>query len=333
MMRHPEKLLVLLVIALCGLAASACSPKFYMFPDYNDPLQEMTLSGEGKVKILVVPVSGVISDRPHRGLLSSSPSVVQEVVSALDKARKDKEIKAVILRIDSPGGSVTASDILHREILRFKEETGLPVLTLMMDLAASGGYYMAMASDYIIAHPSTVTGSIGVIFYTINIEGLFEKIGVGAEPIKSGTYKDMGSPFRGLSEEERLILQEMIDEMYTGFVQAIVDGRPALDEEKVRALGDGRIYTAKQALQHKLIDAIGYAPDAISKAQEMAGVTEARIIVYRRNKAHNDNIYNPNTARSPGVSSLIDLGITRYTLVPHTGFYYIWEPGVSGRSD
>lgn len=329
-MKNKFKILTLSAIFIMFFAVNGCSPKINLFPDYNEPLKEATLSGSENAKILVVPVSGVISDRPARGLITNRPSVVQEVVSALDMARKDENIRALILKIDTPGGSATGSDILYKEINRYKADTGVPVVVLMMDLATSGGYYAAMAGDYIIAHPTTVTGSIGVIFYTLNVSGLFDKVGVDAVPVKSGKHKDMGSPFRDMTEEEQAILQSVIDEMYDGFVAAVVKGRKQLSEKTVRKLADGRIYTAKQALENKLIDRIGYTGDAIRKARELANLNEkARVIIYRRNVPQNDNIYNPATSKAGTKDLMIDFGISRYNLIPHAGFYYIWDAGVA----
>jgi protease-4 len=326
-MKRNAVLLSLLVLLVSALSV-ACSPKFYLFPDYSDPLHEVTLSGEGEQKVLVVPISGVIDSQPDRGFLRTEPSVVQEVVAALEIARKDDKVKAVILQIDSPGGTATGSDILYREIRRFKEDTGKKVVALMMSMATSGGYYAAMSSDWIVAHPTTVTGSIGVIFYTFTVDGLFGKIGVTTEPIKSGAHKDIASPFRPMNDEERKILQSMIDEMYGSFVSAVDYGRKDLDMDAVKKIADGRVYTARQALGLKLIDQIGYTYDAVAKAKELAGLDDkARVVTYRRNQPANDNIYNTSMAQGGGGGPLVDLGLSRFVFAPRAGFYYIWEPG------
>ena len=320
---------VFIVVSFLAAAALGCSPRINVFPDYTDSLKEVTLSGKGGEKILILPVSGVIDIRPREGLIFTRPSMVEEVIAQLELAREDKNVKAVILRIDSPGGSATASDILYEEIKAFKKETGKTVLALMMDLSASGGYYTAVSADRIIAHPTTVTGSIGVIFFTANIEGLFDKIGVEVEPIKSGKYKDMGSPFRGMNDEERKLFQAMIDEMYNRFVDAVDKGRPDLSREQVLKLADGRIYTARQALGAGLIDEIGYTENAVESAKRLAKLSEnAKVIVYRRNPKENENIYSSQAAAGTGRLSLVDLGLDRYTFVPRTGFYYLWEPGL-----
>lgn len=322
-MKHSTLFYILLFGFL--IFQTGCSPQVNVFPDPRAPLQEAILSGSGPDKVLVIPIIGVINDSPRFGFFADRPSVVEETVIALDMARKDPLVKAVLLKIDSPGGSVTGSDILHREILRFKQDTGKTVTTLMMGMAASGGYYTAVASDYIIAHPTTITGSIGVIFYTVNMEGLLTRFGVQMDPIKSGPHKDMGSPFRSVSEKEREIFYSMIDELNDGFIKAIQNGRPNLTETQVRKLADGRIYTAKQALKHQMIDYIGYAKDAIRITKEKANLPDhARVVIYRRRIPTNDTVYNNSVTKyrlSPGLEQI--------PFVPRTGFYFIWEPGMS----
>lgn len=327
--------LLLMCVALLSFTfgLSGCiKPKINLFPDYSEPLREYTLeSGEGEGKVLLLPISGVISARSQRGFFSSRPSTAQEVKAALDMAREDKDIRAIVLQIDSPGGSATASDMVYNEIVRYREATGVKVIATMMDLAASGGYYVAMGAEKVYAHPTTVTGSIGVIFFTVSIDGLFKKIGVRAEPVKSGTHKDMGSPFREMTDDERAIFQGMIDEMYTRFVNVVDEGRKDLDEAQVRKLADGRIYTAQQALDAKLIDGIAYLPDVIADAKSIAGLNQdAPVVVYRRNEFGNDNVYNTSTASADGDGRLFKLAVDDYLFTPSTGFYYIWEPGLGG---
>lgn len=321
----------LLLVALLPLLV-ACSPRISLLPSYDEPLREVTLAGTGEGKILVVPIAGLIDDHPHQGLLSSRPSLVEEVSSTLAKARRDKTIKALLLRIDSPGGSVTATDILYRELLRYRKETGVPIVAQVGGLAASGGYYVALAADRLIAHPTSVVGSIGVILYTLRVDGLLNKIGVSVEPVKTGAKKDMGSPFRAMNEAERAQLQGVIDDLFGEFVGAVAERRKGLTAERVRReLGDGSIWTARQALALGLIDAIGYTPEAVALAQTLGGLSpNARLVVYRRNPVADDTIYN---ARSQGngpdpSAKLFDLGLERLTSVPKSGFYYLWEPGL-----
>ena len=192
------------------------------------------------------------------------------VVSKLDKIRKDPQIKAVVLRINSPGGSVGATQEICEEIEKIKK-TGKKVVASMGDVAASGGYYIASTADKIIANPGTITGSIGVIAEMGNVEELFRKIGVKIEVIKSGKHKDIGSPVRPMTQEERKMLQELINNAYEQFVAAVVKGRN-MPYEKVKELADGSIYTGQQAKDNGLIDDLGNMQDAVKLAGQLAGI-------------------------------------------------------------
>jgi len=303
-----------------------------LFSDFNAPLQEVTLQGSGEDKILIVPVTGFINDEPESGLVVSKPSLVQEIVSHLDKASLDPTLRALVLQIDSPGGTVTSSDVIYNEIRKFKQRTGATVVASMMDVAASGGYYIACAADSIVAHPTSVTGSIGVIFMRPNLSGLMDKIGVEVEVTKSGSHKDMGSPFRNPTKSEQNLFQEMIDDYFASFVDIVSRGRN-LPRDEVAALADGRVFTGRKALSLKLVDKTGGLREAIDEAIVRANLsTDARIVVYRRTPVSDDNYYNRATAAwQPSIPPLVDLGIDRMwgSLTP--GFYYLWLPEATGR--
>lgn len=233
-------------------------------------------------------------------------------------------VKAVILRLDTPGGEVTASDILYNEILNFKEKTGKPVLGLMMGVAASGGYYIASACDYIIAHPSTITGSIGVISIFPNLEDLFAKIGIKVNVIKSEKMKDSGSTFRDLTTEEKKIFQDIVDELYQKFLDVVYHKRKnSLSLEELKKIADGRVYTARQAYELKLIDEIGYFDSAIKKTLTLASLKEAKVIAYTYYPGRKTTIY----ASSLEKSSLFERKNFEDLLRSlKSGFYYLWFP-------
>lgn len=296
--------------------------------DYrSEPLKEVTLEGKGKEKVLLIPIRGVISSEPKRRVLGAEPSVVREVVSHLKLAAEDPKVKLVILQIDSPGGPVTASDMLYREIEDFKKRTQVKVISMMMGMAASGGYYVALAGDRIIAHPTTVTGSIGVIFVRPSVEGLMEKIGVEVEITKSGRFKDMASPFRDPTDDEKQLLKNIIGEMNERFVTLVAERR-RMDLDTARKIADGRICTAQQALKLGLIDEIKYLNEVIREGKTRAGLPQdARLVVYRRSRPYNDNAYNTFTGEEgDGLPQMIDLGLSEYLTAPRTGFYYLWAP-------
>ncbi|MBE0557001.1 MAG: S49 family peptidase, partial [Proteobacteria bacterium] len=199
-MRFITVMIVLLLVTACSF------PRIRLFGDAPDPLREYTLEGSGSERILLISVQGTISDMPQKGLVRSAPSMVQQIAAQLQKAEKDDRIKAVLFKINSPGGTIVASDVLYHEISSYRDKTGAKIVASMMDVAASGAYYLSLPADMIMAHPNTITGSVGVIFLRPRVHGLMDKIGLGVDVIKFGKNKDMGSPFRDSTEEEQNIM-------------------------------------------------------------------------------------------------------------------------------
>ena len=272
---------------------SGCLSQPSLFPSVGS-LEETKLAGKGNDKVLVVDISGLLSSAKPSGFfdrLVDRPSLTTRIKEELTKAEEDENLKAMVLRINSPGGTVTASDIVYHEIRRFKKKRDIPIVASIMDLGTSGGYYVAVAADKIVAHPSTITGSVGVIMVSLNGEGLLEKIGVEANTIASGPKKSMGSPFRTMTPEERAIFQDIIDGMYDQFVTVVDDGRSNLQKGEIRRLADGRIYSASQAKQAGLIDEVGYLEDAIELAKKEAGIDKASVVTYHRAGGYKPNIY------------------------------------------
>jgi protease IV len=322
----------IVIYAIVALLACSCCVKHQIsfFSEAAEPFKEYTLQGIGKEKILMIPIKGSISDNNKDFSFSRKPSMVQTIVAQLRKAEKDKDIKAVVLEIDSPGGSVTASDMLYHEIVRFKERSGVKLAAVMMGVAASGGYYIALPADHIWAHPTSITGSIGVIFLRPNLSGLMGKIGLDVEVDKSGKNKDMGSPFRKATGEEQQIVQGLIDELAGRFLTLVVTHRKLSDETRSK-ISSARIYAADDALRLGLVDQVGYLDDAIKKTAQMTGLPEnPKVVVYRRSEVADDNLYNTHSSRSsiPEIN-LIDPGLTESIPPLRSGFYYLWLPGQS----
>ena len=318
------KRVIVLLYALMA-ALSACSPQIHIDLLGQEKLAEIVLlPSPAREKILMIDVDGMISSALDTGLFSREKNIVSRVFERLETAARDPWVKAVILRIDTPGGEVTASDIVYHEVLRFKERTGLPVIGLMMSVAASGGYYIASACDFIMAHPSTLTGSIGVISVFPNVESLMSKVGVKVHVIKSGASKDSGGPFRDMTDEEKKIFQGIIDEYYQGFLDVVARNRKdRIPAEKLRAIADGRVYTAPQALKLGLIDAVGYFDDAFGKARALASLKSAKLVSYTYYPKTKTNIY----AGRLGDFSPLDAKVLESMLaVLKTGFYYLWLP-------
>lgn len=289
------------------------------------PVQEVQLSGSGDGKVLLLDLSGVISAQDKDGLIPQ-PNLLATFKEELTKASKDEKIKAVVVRINSPGGTVNASDILYHELKTFKASKKIPVIASMMDVAASGGYYLAMATDAILVHPSTVTGSIGVIMLTVNAKGLLEKVGVEANAITSGPRKDMGSPFRTMTADEKAIFQGVIDSFYHRFLAVVQEGRPQLSSDQIKKLADGRIYSGEQAKAAGLVDEIGYLDEAIELAKKNAGLTEARIVTYRRHGEYQNNIYSRLFGTGSGLSSLASMDLLSIVRGGSPQFMYLWMP-------
>jgi protease-4 len=314
-------LLVVIMTGGCSVISLDLSPRIR-------PLTEEIVEGKSGPKILLMDVSGMLSDEGPTPILNlgTPPARVPMLVRVreeLKKAEEDRQVRALLVRVNSPGGTVTASDIIYREIESWKQRTRLPVVAVLMDVAASGGYYVALAADTIVAHPTTVTGSIGVIMLTVNAEGLLQKLGVAATAIKSADHKDMGSPFRALTAEERGIFQAIINDMQRQFVAKVVAHRK-LSPETAQKLADGRVYTAEQALAHKLIDGIGYMSDALALAKKAAGVDDARVIVYHRPRQYRATYY----ARSEETSVASADAISGMASMAASGprFLYLWWP-------
>lgn len=276
-------------------------------------------------KVALIDVTGVITNAPRRELLGPGEHPLSLLLEQLNKARQDRAVKAVLLRINSPGGGVVASELMHNEITHFKR-SGKPVIAVMTDLATSGGYYIACACDEILAQPSSVTGSIGVVMQMFDISGTMEIVGVQADAITSGALKDSGSPFRTMRPEEREIFQTIVNEMYDRFVDVVVRGRKGLNEEAVRRLADGRVYTAKQALQAGLIDRIATLRDAVQLAKKRAGIRRARLVVYERPFDYRPTYY----AQAPGQRSqvnLLNIDLPDWLHRTTPRFMYLWTPG------
>jgi protease-4 len=215
--------------------------------------------------VAVIRLDGTISSAPGDAL--TVQGITPGRVAALLKQAADPAIKAVVVSVNSPGGSVVASDEIYHALVKFDK----PVVIWMGEMAASGGYYISCGGDYVFAHPDTLTGSIGVISQFLNAEELMQKVGVDAVVITSGPRKDIGSPFREMTEEEQALWKGIIDEIYGGFVELVAQARD-LPVEQVRELADGSVYTGRQALELGLVDGVGTLDDAIAKAAELGGI-------------------------------------------------------------
>ena len=322
------------VFGLGMIAVAGCMPDGILLTPVstNRELVEETVIRERGLpsdKIAVIDVTGILMNAYEPQFFGQGEHPVSRLLEQLDKAEHDGNVVAVVLRINSPGGSVTASELVYHEIVRFRKSTGKPVFAVMMDVAASGGYYVACACDEIWAYNSTVTGSIGVLAQFLDVSGTMQKIGMDAPAITSGPNKDAGSPFKSMTPEQRAIFQTIVDEMYNGFVAVVTSGRPGLTEEKVRELADGRVYTAGQALELGLIDHIGTIRDALAALKERTGSKAVRVVTYRRPLEYRPNYYaQAPAAPNAGVDvNLIKLDVPCLAGLGTPQFLYLWASG------
>lgn len=323
------------IVFVCALLLTAgCfnNNRLALFGPIDDPIKEFVLEGNPKKiepKVAVITIEGVITDVASRGFLGAGGmrNAVADTIAALRRAEADPRVKAVVLRLNTPGGTVTASDVLFEEIRRFRTRSGKPVIAAMMDVCASGGLYAAAAADRITAHPTTITGSIGVVLTSVNFAGTLEKIGARDQSIASGPYKTIGSPLKPRTPEEEAILKAIVKGLFDRFVDRLDEGRGNLDRAAVEKLADGRIFTAQQALDAGLIDRIGYLSDAVGEARAKAGVTEAVVVAYRRSPIDDDNLYAGPGVQGPSGNPAADAARALGVVLP-SGFQYLWTGGL-----
>lgn len=242
--------------------------------------EEQIVEGSGPDRVVIIEVTGVIGASADAFSLQLSH---ESLLSQIRQATNDQRVRAVVLRVDSPGGGVVASSEIHAA-LRKLQAAGKTLVVSMGSTAASGGYYISAPADRIYANPDTLTGSLGVILSTLNYEEAFERLGLENYVYKSGELKDIGSGTRQPTDEERAVLQSIVDEAFEGFVRVIVEGR-GMDEARVRELADGRVYTGSQAQRLGLVDELGNLDEAIAGARELAGLEIATVVRYTRSSS------------------------------------------------
>jgi protease IV len=283
--------------------------------------------GAGGNKVAIIDVDGTMANSQRGGLFSTGDNPVSLFIEKLDRAAGDPSVKAVVLRINTPGGSVAAADSMYHALCRFRQTTQKPVVACMLDVAASGGYYLACGADGIMAQPSTVTGSIGVVWLSVNFAGTLEKIGAQPMVVKSGPFKDMGSPFKVMSDQDRQLIETMIQAHYEHFLAAVQAGRRDMTPERIRALADGRIFMADQAKKEGLIDRVGYPEDAIAWAKEKARLSRCKVVIYERPVDYKPNIYG-SSAKMADAGALVNIDLPVWLRAEGPQFLYLWQPGL-----
>jgi len=317
---------LVIVIVLAGLVG--CSPLTLTLggrPEQALVPEVVIRDGHwGSSRVAMVDVSGTLSNS-DAGLLGTGENPVSLFTEQLLAAGSDPKVCAVILRLNTPGGTVTASDAMYREVMRFKQQYGKPVIVLMMDVAASGGYYIACAGDTIIAYPTTITGSIGVIMQTFTLKPALDRWGILTDAIVSGPNKAAGSMFETLRPDQRALFQSIVQEFYGNFVQIVRTNRPGIAEDQLATVTDGRVFTGRQALDLGMVDQLGDIHDAIRVAAERGGATHVDVVRYRRAMSRAGTVY----GSAPNLPAT-QINLTQINIDNATDngavFYYIWKP-------
>lgn len=333
-MRH----LLLLLLALAGLpgcrlldhvmrvtSTARVTTEVPAVPNAS-PVMPMNVprgGGDGP-RVALIDVDGLLLNMDMTGLASMGENPVSIFRERLDAAAADRCVRAVVVRINSPGGGVTATDIMWHDLQSFKQRTGLPVVACLMDVGAGGAYYVATAADEIVAHPTTVTGGIGVILNVYNLQDAMAQFNVVAAPVKSGPHIDLGTPITALDDDKRKLLQAMAEEFHARFRGVVLSARSGVDAAEASNF-DGRVFTASQAHQRGLVDTIGYLDDAVAAARRLAGIHQAQVVLYHRlnDRARSPYSITPNV---PLQSSLMPLSLPGLDRSKLPGFLYLWQP-------
>ncbi|MDP8957288.1 MAG: signal peptide peptidase SppA [Actinomycetota bacterium] len=302
-----KRLVALLAAALLFPATLVQVGRFGPDPAAVGPWREDQIEGEGARKIAVVNVQGEIVSGSE-GFLGSAEATSGNLVSQLEQARNDDSVSAVVLRLNTPGGSVVASDEIAREIADVRR-AGKTVVAAMGEVAASGGYFIPAGANSIVANPSTITGSIGVIMVLLNLEGAAGKLGVEPIVVKAGRLKDIGSPFRDMTPRERRIFQRLLDEAHRRFMNVVSEGR-RMPMRKVRGIADGRILSGEQARGAGLVDRLGTFDDAVAEAKRLEQLHEARVVEYERPFSFTDFFTGITRIRNPRDEVERSFGVT-----------------------
>jgi protease-4 len=299
-----------------GLTAALFSGSTEAGTDYpmdEDPgYDEVWSSGYGETKVVRIELTGVIMRGQRERLFGYEPDMVESILSQIRAATIDEEVKAIILEVDSPGGSVTPSDEIYAALEQFKrEDTERLIMVFIRDLGASGAYYAAMAGDYIMAEPTAIVGSVGVIMQTLNMKGLGDKVGLSSVTIASGENKDMLNPFEEVNPQHLAMLQELVDSMQERFASIVETSRGL----ETRELLDGRVFNVTQAVENNLIDGVGYWQDAVDKLKFLLDVDDLYVVRYYKELSFFDSLLGAKMPKLPDFSA-----------VQSPRFLYLWKP-------
>jgi len=324
----------LIVVLMAGLLLAGCGRNsgFLIRPvPLDQRLQEsVILTDPGwrvTDKIAIIEVEGLLLNQSEKTLFGEGENPVSLFIERLDRAKADPNVKAIVVRINTPGGGVTASDIMYHRLVQFRLYKEVPVVAIIQDVGASGGYYIACGADTIMAHPTAVTGSIGVIVQLVSFGQLMENLGINAQAVTSGQFKSMGSPLKPLEKEDVDLVQGMVNDFHERFVEVVRTGRPKLSKEAVRTLADGRVYTGQQAKANGLVDDLGYMMDAIAEAKKRSGSPRVKVVMYHRPLGFTPNAYAATGLPTPQATqfNLINVSLPALLEISQPQFLYLWS--------
>jgi len=323
---------------LLSLASGCGIPSFLVTPvqTTNGLTEEVVQEGKGLIppKIAIIGVEGMLVDVRTGGLLQPGEHPLSLFVEELKAAENDDAVKAVVLRVNSPGGTVTTSDTMYELVQRFKSKTHKPVVVAAQEMCASGAYYLSCAADKIVVHPTCLVGSIGVIFQNFDVADTMAMLGIRAQAIHSGTLKDMGSPFRHATVQERQIMQDMVNEYFARFEKIVSAHRPIAETapsptttmpSTYAGVYSGRVFTGEKAVELGMADKTGLLEDAIDLARELAKTPDAKAVLYHRPYGSGGSVYAGDSIQ-PSKANVIQLNLPESRAFLPCGFYYLWDP-------
>jgi protease IV len=319
---------IILASIVVLLLAGCSAPSLLITPVSNTSEIHEVQVQEGKgwfaPKIALIEVEGMLINARTGGLLQAQENKLSLFTQQLHAAEKDSAVKAVVLRVNSPGGTVTCSDTMYQEIKQFREKTHKPVIASAQEVMASGAYYVSTACDSIVVQPTSVVGSVGVIFELFEVDQGLAKLGIQSTPIKSKPHKDIGSPFRPMTADERQILQQTVDEYYHRFIGVVQAKCNITDPAKLEMATDGRVFSGERAYELGLADQVGLLSDAIDLAKAKSNAKNARVVMYKRPYGYSGSIYAETSTPLPK-ANVLQLPIPESAYLPR-GFYYLWQP-------
>ena len=316
------------LIAALGVFCGGCgTPSFLITPVSNPTeLEEAKVVPGNGDKIAIIPVEGMLVDARGGGFLEQQENPLSLFVQELDRAATDSNVKAVVLRVNSPGGSVTTSDTMYRAVQDFRKKTGKKVIASAQEVDASGAYYVSCAADKVVASPSSLVGSVGVIFETFDLVGTMDKLGIRSEAFVSGDLKEMGSPLKHRDDKEKQVIQSLVNEYFAQFSSLVAQNRP-LKDKAMDEIKDGRIFSGTREVELGLADQNGGMDDAITLARTLAGTPNAQVVMYKRPYGYGGSIYASTQTPRPQ-ANVLQLRLPMELPFLPAGFYYLWQPGV-----